>query len=79
MSNSETLALAAHVSGTVLEVNVRPGDTVHPGDTVMTIESMKMHMPLEASARGVVKSLLVEVGDEVEEGQQVAELTAAAA
>lgn len=77
MSNTETIALSAHVSGTILDVTVSVGDAVATGDIVMTIESMKMHMPLEVHSSGVITAVLVEPGDEVDEGQPLAELAAA--
>ncbi|MGI9335909.1 MAG: acetyl-CoA carboxylase biotin carboxyl carrier protein subunit [Gammaproteobacteria bacterium] len=76
MSTAETIVVAAHVSGTVLEIKANSGEALAAGDVLMVIECMKMHMGLEVNAGGVVRALLVKPGDLVEEGQQVALLEA---
>ncbi len=58
----------AHITGVVWKVECKVGDTVVEGDTVLTLESMKMEMPVEAEAEGVVKEILVEEGQPVDEG-----------
>lgn len=42
----------------VLEVNVKVGDVVSADTIVITIESMKMEMPIEAGASGTVSAVL---------------------
>ena len=44
------------------------------GDTVAILESMKMEMPVEAEDEGTVKSILVEEGQAVNEGDPIIEL-----
>jgi len=46
--------IKAHITGTVWKVEVKPGDEVADGDTVVILESMKMEMPVEAEDDGVV-------------------------
>ena len=58
----------AHITGTVWKIEVAVGDSVHEGDTVVILESMKMEMPVEAEDEGVVKEVLVEEGQSVSEG-----------
>jgi acetyl-CoA carboxylase biotin carboxyl carrier protein len=58
----------AHITGTVWKVEVEVGDMVEPGDPVVTLESMKMEMPVEAEEAGVVTAILCEEGQSVTEG-----------
>lgn len=57
--------VAAPMPGKVLSVRVAVGDTVKEGDTVCTLEAMKMEMPISAPASGMVKGIHVNVGDSV--------------
>jgi acetyl-CoA carboxylase biotin carboxyl carrier protein len=58
----------AHITGTVWKIEVAVGDSVHEGDTVAILESMKMEMPVEAEDEGTVASILVHEGQSVSEG-----------
>lgn len=58
----------AHITGTVWKIEVKVGDAVAEGDTVVIIESMKMEMPVEAEDPGTVKEVLCEEGQAVNEG-----------
>ena len=58
----------AHITGTVWKVEVAVSDRVSEGQTVVILESMKMEMPVEAPAGGVVSEVLVAPGEAVEEG-----------
>lgn len=62
------------VVGRVVAVTVSPGQRVEVGDSVAKVESMKMEIPVEAERAGVVARVLVNEGDEVDEGQAVVEL-----
>ena len=58
----------AHITGTVWKIEVKVGDAVTEGQTVVILESMKMEMPVEAEDPGVVKEILCEEGQPVDEG-----------
>jgi acetyl-CoA carboxylase biotin carboxyl carrier protein len=58
----------AHITGTIWKIEVKPGDRVEEGQTLVIIESMKMEMPVEAPAGGNVESIAVAEGQPVEEG-----------
>ena len=47
---------------------------IEAGDTIIIVESMKMEIPVEAEAAGTVRKLLVAVGEQIAEGQAVAEI-----
>jgi acetyl-CoA carboxylase biotin carboxyl carrier protein len=64
----EVSEVEAHITGTVWKIEVAVGDSVHEGDTVVILESMKMEMPVEAEDEGVVKEILCEEGQSVAEG-----------
>ena len=66
--------VSAHITGTVWKIEVKVGDAVAEGQTVVILESMKMEMPVEATAAGKVTAVLVKEGDPVEEGAAVVEL-----
>ena len=61
----------------VIELLVKPGDTVQPEQSLITVESDKASMEIPSSAGGVVKSLLVKLGDKVSEGSAILVLEAA--
>ena len=63
----------------VIEILVKPGDTVKPEDSLVTLESDKATMDVPAPAAGVVKDLRVKVGDKVSQGTLILTLEAAAA
>ncbi len=61
----------------VIEVFVKPGDTVKAEDSLVTLESDKATMDVPAPAAGVVKEVRVKVGDKVSEGSVILSLEAA--
>ncbi len=63
---------------TVIELLVKPGDTVKVEQSLITVESDKASMEIPSSHAGVVKSLRVKLGDKVAEGHIVLELEASA-
>jgi dihydrolipoamide dehydrogenase len=56
----------------VIEVLVKPGDTVTKDQGLVTLESDKATMDVPASVAGVVKEIKVKLGDEISEGSVVA-------
>ena len=63
----------------VIEVLVKPGDTVKLEQSLITVESDKASMEIPSSHAGVVKELKVKLGDKVKEGALVLVLEAEAA
>jgi len=55
----------------VIELLVKPGDTVKPEQSLITVESDKASMEIPSSHGGVVKELKVKLGDKVSEGSVV--------
>ncbi len=60
----------------VIEVLVKPGDTVTKDQGLVTLESDKATMEVPSSVAGVVKEVKVKVGDEISEGAVVAVIEA---
>ena len=56
---------------TVIELMVKPGDTVKAEQSLITVESDKASMEIPSSAGGVVKELKVALGDKVKQGSLV--------
>ena len=65
---------SAPMPGIILEISVKPGDQVVTGDTICVLEAMKMQQRLRADWSGVVKSVLVAVGQQVMDGAPIVEL-----
>ena len=60
--------IVANMAGTVIEVLVKPGDTVSEDMDVVCLESMKMQMFIPSEMDGTVKEIKVNAGDFVNEG-----------
>ena len=60
----------------VIEVFIKPGDVIKVDDALVTLESDKATMDVPASAAGVVKEVLVNLGDKIGEGTVVARIEA---
>lgn len=56
------------LSGKVVSVDVKIGDTVNEGDQVITLEAMKMNTIVNAPTSGTVSAIHVEAGQSVDEG-----------
>jgi pyruvate/2-oxoglutarate dehydrogenase complex dihydrolipoamide acyltransferase (E2) component len=56
---------------TVIEILVRPGDTIAPEQSLITVESDKASMEIPSSHGGVVQELKVQLGDKVKQGSVV--------
>jgi pyruvate dehydrogenase E2 component (dihydrolipoamide acetyltransferase) len=63
----------------IIEVLVKPGDTVSKEQSLITVESDKASMEIPSSSAGVVKELKVKIGDKVSQGAVILMVEAAAA
>ena len=61
----------------VIEVMVKPGDTIKVEQSLITVESDKASMEIPSSHAGVVKEVKVKLGDKVSKGSLVLTLEAA--
>ena len=60
--------VAAPLPGTITKVLVNEGDKVKKGDTLLTMEAMKMENSITAEADGIVRKIHVGVGASVNQG-----------
>lgn len=66
--------LTAPMPGQVRAVNVKEGDTVTKGQTLLLLEAMKMEIRVQSPRDGMVKKLSVQQGQTVEREQLLVEI-----
>lgn len=67
-------AVKAPMPGVVIRLHKQPGDTVTRGETVITIESMKLQMALGAPRDGVVAEFFTQEGSSFDKDAVLARL-----
>ena len=70
--------LAAPMSGTIVAVLVKVGDTVARGAPLLILEAMKMEHTITAPTAGTVSAVHYREGDQVREGADLIDVAAAA-
>jgi 3-methylcrotonyl-CoA carboxylase alpha subunit len=70
--------LAAPMSGTVVAVLVKVGDTVARGAPLLILEAMKMEHTITAPAAGTVSAVHYRERDQVREGAELIDVAAIA-
>lgn len=68
-ASGDGAGVVSPLAAVVVSADVAVGDTVTEGQTVMTLEAMKMNTIVAATHAGTVSAILVKAGDAVEEGQ----------
>ena len=58
--------------GLVLRIYKNPGEKISAGESILVLESMKMETPINSSVSGVIASIDIKQGDQVESGQLLA-------
>ncbi len=64
-------AVRAPLQGTIVTIDVAPGDTVREGQLLLVMNAMKMEHEVHALASGVVREVTVSAGDTIYEGHPV--------
>jgi biotin carboxyl carrier protein len=72
-SSGKANHIKAPMPGLIIDLRVKEGDTVMPGDALLILEAMKMENMIKASVQSVVKSVKVKKGDSVEKNQVLIE------
>jgi len=67
-TNAKTGIVKAPLPGTIIDIFVKPGDTVSIGQRIISLEAMKMENTIEADRNGKVIAINVNKGDSVLEG-----------
>lgn len=62
----------AEMVANVWKIVVNPGDPIEEGDVICILESMKMEIPVEATASGTISEIGVSEGGVVQEGDVIA-------
>ena len=65
---------AAPMPATVTRLEVAPGDRVRAGDVIVTLEAMKMELPIRAAFDGIVKGVSCRVGELVQPGEPLVDI-----
>ena len=66
--------LSSPISGKVVSIKVKNGNTVKKGDVIMIIEAMKMEYLIRAPFNGKIKKINFKEKDQIEIGQKTVEL-----
>jgi biotin carboxyl carrier protein len=72
-ATSKVNTIKAPMPGLIIDLRVKPGDTVKTGDPLLILEAMKMENIIKAAGDGIVKLVKVNKGDSVEKGQAMIE------
>lgn len=72
--DENAISVKATMPGTIVSFSVAVGDKVQEGQVVATLEAMKMENEITAPASGEVKSIHVEKGSSVVEGQVILQI-----
>jgi acetyl/propionyl-CoA carboxylase alpha subunit/acetyl-CoA carboxylase carboxyltransferase component len=67
-----TVPIAAPMQGTIVSLDVAPGDTVRAGQAILVMEAMKMEHVIQSTKSGTVREITVAKGDTVFEGHPLA-------
>lgn len=62
------------IPGKVTSIKVQAGSKVNEGDTILTVEAMKMENEVHTPISGVVKKILVKIGDSVNPDETLVEI-----
>jgi biotin carboxyl carrier protein len=73
--NSGEIVIRAPMPGVIIEIPVKPGQEVKKGDTLIVLESMKMHNEFSAPRDGTVHGIRVEKGHKIEKNTVMITLT----
>lgn len=65
------MKIKTEIQAVIWKINLEVGQKVDIGDTVVILESMKMEIPIESEFSGIVKEILINEGDQVNEDQEL--------
>ncbi len=66
--------VVSNMAGVVLEYLVNVGDTITVDQDVVTLEAMKMQIPIQSTVNGTVKTLKIKEGEFVDDGDVLIEM-----
>jgi len=68
-ATGSSLAVTSPLPGVIVSIDVKPGDIVKHGQTLCTLEAMKMKNAIRSTREGTIAEVLVANGDQVQHGQ----------
>src|SRR5206468_4968380 len=71
-SSSGESKLLSQIPGRVVSINIRAGNQINKGDSIIVLESMKMQVAVKAHKDGQIRDIKVNVGDTVSRNDVVA-------
>jgi biotin carboxyl carrier protein len=72
-SSGKVNNIKAPMPGLIIELKVKSGDVVKPGDVLLILEAMKMENIIKSPGEGVVKTVKIKKGESVEKNQVLIE------
>ncbi len=66
--------VVSSMAGVVMELLVKPGEQISVDQDVVMLESMKMQIPVQSTVAGTVKTIKVNEGDFVDDGDVLMEV-----
>lgn len=66
--------ITAFIPGTIRDVMIKVGDHVEKGDSLMTLEAMKMNNDVKSPLQGVIKNIFIQEGMMVRKNQILVEI-----
>ena len=66
--------LVSHIPGTIMHIEVKEGQTVEEGETLLILQAMKMNNKLTAPFSGKIKKICVNTGDKIPKGELMIEM-----
>ena len=73
-AGADAALLAAPMPATVTQIHVDVGQSVGPADLLVTLEAMKMELPIRATTTGTVTAINCRVGELVQPGLPLIEV-----
>jgi len=73
-SAADAVSVTSPMPGTIVKINVKPGDSVKKGDVFLVLEAMKMENDITAPCDGVIASVTAQKGASVAAGDILASL-----
>jgi biotin carboxyl carrier protein len=65
--------LSSPMPGRVLKIIVKPGDQINIGDSLLSLEAMKMENILKSDGEGIVKEIFINEEQVVDKGEVLIE------
>ncbi len=66
--------LTSHIPGTIMHIEVKEGQAVEEGESLLILQAMKMNNQLTAPFSGKIKKICVNVGDKIPKGALMIEM-----